>query len=685
MLKTGSFMSPPPPASAARDGRNNPVRSAGGGRVVVPFTGAYNPPPFAEPDPTRGAIQFARRDRLPRRQRLGDLLLERGAITPGQLARALDSQARNGARLGEVLLADGDVSEDTLMVAMAEQTGLGYIPRLPPLDSVGHQLARRLPRRVAVDHVAIPIRRIGGSTLIVTARPERVDALRRAVPEALRPCRFAIAPRAEIENRIADAMGERLARQAECSPPRRQSCRDWQRSRAGALVTSLGILAAGCFVAFPATSVQVTTLLGLAAMLCNLSLRLAAIRAGRAPRGPVFDSPRATALPSGPLPCVSVLIPLHREPGIVPALIRRMERLDYPRAALDILLVVEADDTETRAAIAATALPPWIRPIIVPDGHPRTKPRAMNYALNFARGRIVGIYDAEDAPEAMQIRRVVARFATAPPDLACLQGQLDFYNADRNWMARCFTVEYANWFRLMLPGLAKMGLVVPLGGTTLFFRRAALEASGSWDAHNVTEDADLGVRLARMGYRTEVIATTTTEEANAAPLAWVKQRSRWMKGYMMTWAVHASQPVQLMRDLGAKRFWGFHAHFLGSVLNALMLPFMWSTIVMTFGMAHPVARGFPDWFGPVLAWSMPVLTVLGITIACIGCSAPHHRHLRKWVPTMELYWPLATLAVAKALVELVVKPFHWDKTDHGAFGGQEEDAAQHVRPAIAAE
>ncbi|UWQ21080.1 glycosyltransferase family 2 protein [Jannaschia sp. W003] len=207
-----------------------------------------------------------------------------------------------------------------------------------------------------------------------------------------------------------------------------------------------------------------------------------------------------------------------------------------------------------------------------------------------------------------------------------------------------------------------------------FFRRRALEAAGAWDAHNVTEDADLGVRLARAGYRTEVIGVTTMEEAAAAPGAWVRQRSRWMKGYMMTWSVHAARPVALLRDLGWRRSLGFHALFLGAILNAAFLPFMWSTLVMTFGVPHPVARGMPEGFAWGLAVAMPAMTLLNIAVGRAALRAEHHRPLRRWVPTMELYFPLATLAVARAAVELVLRPFHWEKTAHGAFGGADADA-----------
>ena len=200
----------------------------------------------------------------------------------------------------------------------------------------------------------------------------------------------------------------------------------------------------------------------------------------------------------------------------------------------------------------------------------------MNYGLNFARGSIVGVYDAEDAPEPDQILKVARKFLEVPSDVACLQGVLDFYNAHNTWLTRCFTIDYAIWFRLVLPGLVRLGLPIPLGGTTVFFRRSALEAFGRWDAHNVTEDADLGVRLARRGYRCDFVQSVTEEEATHTVRAWIRQRSRWIKGYAMTWAVHMRDPLSLLGELGPLRFLAIQILFLGTLSQFLLAPLLWS-------------------------------------------------------------------------------------------------------------
>jgi cellulose synthase/poly-beta-1,6-N-acetylglucosamine synthase-like glycosyltransferase len=376
-------------------------------------------------------------------------------------------------------------------------------------------------------------------------------------------------------------------------------------------------------------------------------------------------------------PTVSIIVALYRESDIAGRLVRRLARLDYPEHLLDVILAVEAGDQMTRNALDASELPPWMRIIVVPEGSVKTKPRALNHALTHAWGTIIGIYDAEDAPAPDQIRKVVAQFRAASPNVACLQGVLDYYNPRTNWLSRCFTIEYAGWFRLILPGIARLGLVVPLGGTTLFFRRDVLEELGGWDAHNVTEDADLGIRLARHGYRTELIDTVTGEEANCRAIPWIKQRSRWIKGYMMTWAVHMRDPGLLWRQLGPRAFIGFQVMFLGTIAQFLLAPLMWSLLLVPFGLDHPLLSALP----PVAFWTMLAAFLMSeaasLAVGIVGIRRTDHRLSPWWVLTMKLYFPLATMAAYKAMVELVTRPFYWDKTTHGLF---DHAADQRAKP-----
>ena len=205
---------------------------------------------------------------------------------------------------------------------------------------------------------------------------------------------------------------------------------------------------------------------------------------------------------------------------------------DYPRGKLDIKLVIEHDDRATRLAIVALDLPAIYEIVVAPIGWPRTKPRALNIALPLVRGELLVIFDAEDAPAPGQLREAAERFLRAPRELACLQARLAIDNIEDSWLTRLFAIEYAVLFDVLNPGLAGLGLPLPLGGSSNHFRTEVLREVCGWDAWNVTEDADLGLRLARFGYGVGILPSSTQEEAPAFIDAWLRQRRRWSKGWM---------------------------------------------------------------------------------------------------------------------------------------------------------
>jgi cellulose synthase/poly-beta-1,6-N-acetylglucosamine synthase-like glycosyltransferase len=271
--------------------------------------------------------------------------------------------------------------------------------------------------------------------------------------------------------------------------------------------------------------------LAVALGLLVLSVSLLRIAATIASCMPDEDDP---PLPEADLPAYSLLVPLYREAEVVPQLLAALARLDYPADRLQVLLLVEAEDQATLGALRSCKLPCGWSTVVVPPGAPLTKPRALTFALPLAVGTLLTVYDAEDLPEVDQLRRAAARFA-ARPDLVCLQARLAIDNPEAGWLAALFAVEYAVLFDVVNPGLARLGLPLLLGGTSNHFRTADLRRVDGWDPWNVTEDADLGLRLARHGMKVGVIASTTQEEAPARLQAWLRQRRRWMKGWMRLW------------------------------------------------------------------------------------------------------------------------------------------------------
>ncbi len=596
---------------------------------------------------------------------VGRQLVNAGLISQATLLSALATQRRIDAPLGEILVAEGHINREDVLAALAIQHDADHIDLA--LDPPKANMAAVIPADLCQRFSIVPWRWFGNTLLVATTRPDRIGALAAALPVDAPDLLPVIADQDQINRQIGALHGAELAHRAVTKLPAHLSCRTWSpRATIGKMrLAMVGALTVGVCVLFPAwvaTAIIGWALLTLAMTTTLKALALAALVSHRVPA-------RAEPLPKvrrDLLPRVSVMVPLFREEHIAEALIRRLEKLSYPKALLEVVLVLEAKDTVTRATLARTTLPNWMRVIEVPDdGTVTTKPRALNYALDFCHGDIVGVWDAEDAPEPDQLEKVVTHFAHADPKVACVQGILDYYNPRQNWIARCFTIEYASWWRLVLPGVARLGLVLPLGGTTLFFRRPILEELGGWDAHNVTEDADLGIRLARAGYRTELIPTATFEEANCRAWPWVKQRSRWLKGYLITYCVHMRNPAALLRDLGFMRFLGVQAMFLATVSQFAALPLLWSFWLPAFGLPHPVVITL----GSSVIWPLALFfvatEVLNITIGMLAVSDRDHRHLMPWVLTLVFYFPLGALASYKALYELVTDPFYWDKTQHG--------------------
>jgi glycosyltransferase XagB len=609
---------------------------------------------------------------LPRRRLLGQVLLERGALSPEDLARALALQAREDARFGDILLAQGMVSPGALFDALAEQYGtvIADLRREPPdprlIDALGADFCIR--------NGIVPWKRAGGATVIICSRPDEFARLAPTLPGTFGRVRLAVAPEEDIQTALVAARHRALTGRAETRVAEHESCRTWKSGPIWRYAAALLATLTAVFLVSPLSGFALLVAWAVSTLVANTGLKLAAAIHHLRHRGRVDRAP--SQIPGGPgflrLPIVSIMVPLFKEREIAGRLVKRLAAIDYPRELLDICLVVEEDDTTTQDTLAQSDLPRWMRQITVPRGAVRTKPRALNFALDFCRGSVIGVYDAEDAPEPGQIHKVVRRFAERGPSVACLQGVLDFYNPRANWLARAFTVEYATWFRIVLPGLERMGFAVPLGGTTLFFRRTALEELGGWDAHNVTEDADLGIRLARHGYSTELIDTVTREEANCRPWPWIKQRSRWIKGYAMTWAVHMRRPRKLLAEVGLRKFIGVQLLFLGSLSQFLLAPVLWSFWALPLGLPHPLVDVMPAPMFWVLAGVFAFSEILTIAVGVLAVSGPDHRYLMKWVPTLHVYWPLASLAAMKAMIELVTKPFYWDKTQHGQYHGEGE-------------
>ena len=417
------------------------------------------------------------------------------------------------------------------------------------------------------------------------------------------------------------------------------------------------------------------------------------------------------SIPDDELPFYTILVPLYHEEAVARKILPRLAALDYPKEKLDVRLLLEEDDDETAEALAKETIPPWCTVVTVPDGQPRTKPRACNYGLRDAKGEFLVIYDAEDAPEADQLRKVLYIFRKNPDKrLICVQAKLNFYNARQNLLTRLFTIEYSTNFDMQLPGLVKFRLPLPLGGTSNHFRTEELRTLQGWDPFNVTEDCDLGIRIYENGYHTTVVESTTWEEANPHLGNWLRQRSRWVKGFFQTHLVHYRSPLQTLKRLG---FWGFFGcySFVGasvlmmlanllfwpvlllyailltdamlageSFLSVVMGPHTEGTLYSGFHIGNWHIKAWPLFYSgpledPLLSHLSQVFFVLSIALFLMNflliyvhgaaCWKRKFYYLIPYVLLMPFYWFLISLGAWKGVLQFLHKPFHWEKTRHG--------------------
>jgi cellulose synthase/poly-beta-1,6-N-acetylglucosamine synthase-like glycosyltransferase len=403
-------------------------------------------------------------------------------------------------------------------------------------------------------------------------------------------------------------------------------------------------------------------------------------------------------IPEADLPVYSILVPLFREANVLPGLVNHLSSLDYPPGKLDVMLLLEESDSETLAVADAMELPPGFRILRIPKGSPQTKPRACNYGLREAKGSYVVIYDAEDRPERDQLFRVLSAFRHAPIDVICMQCRLAYHNANHNWLTACFTLEYATWFDFYLEGLQYMKVPLPLGGTSNHFKTEVLREIGGWDPFNVTEDCDLGIRLHKRRYRTRTVPSVTWEEATSETGNWIRQRSRWVKGYFQTFFTHMRHPLRTFRGLGPRGFIGFLLVVGGHSFLLVMNLVFWALLALYMAwLTRDVLAGRDLWeviagdsdavrsawkmiyWGPdehkllaplsvgffVISCVLLLANCLFILLGVLAACTRKRWHLLPAALTMPFYWILISIGAMKGFIQLFTRTHYWEKTRHG--------------------
>ncbi|SFJ66033.1 glycosyltransferase family 2 protein [Methylobacterium brachiatum] len=595
--------------------------------------------------------EFAHRISLP--PEIGFLLAE--GVDAQRLIRAARDAAASGTDAATALLNAGLLDETAYYRALARKLGAPYLDGPIPFG-----LGLRFPDSLVAGLAPLAPGSVAPCVLAPRGRliAELLDAPRRAaMPAITSPTHLREAVFAAIPGAVADHAAQDLRRhRPEQAVPHEPASR-WL------LLLALASIAALClFALLPPPLARAVTLAGQGLFLAMTTFRLTA---------PVIAAPVAAApvdlLPDAELPVYTVLVALHREAAVVPRLIQGLAAHDYPAAKLDIKLLIEADDPETAAALARIVLPARFEVITVPPGAPRTKPRALNAALPLARGALLTVYDAEDVPDPGQLRLSASLFARLPERTACLQGRLVIDNAGDSHLARAFALEYAGLFDVLNPALARLDLPVPLGGTSMHLRTRVLRDLRGWDSWNVTEDADLGIRLALAGYAVGDLPSATIEEAPARLGPWLAQRTRWLKGLMQTSLTHGRRPLANACRLGGLEALCAAALVPGTVASSLAYPVCLACAVWNFLVLEiPAAPSFADNLAAGFA-----ITLFGVGFAAmvlpalVGCTRRGWGDLAQSTPWMPAYFLLVSLAAWLALIELVRAPVRWNKTQHG--------------------
>lgn len=602
---------------------------------------------------------------------LGLWLIEQHIITEKALDHALAVQMQSGGRLGDILIAHGATTPMALYKAIASQA------KLPFVDLLKEEWNSALLRTSELgDYIRLRLLPIGLQNKVITiatSEPFNKQVIAYAKKHYGEDVRMVVTSPVDIRRSIEQHFTQTLTHQSQFRlaslAPERSALRTTTTNQR-LVLTCLLLAYAATFIYKPFETTANSLLVANILYALALAFKVLVFTVGLKP--PKFYSP-ISEVRAKEYPTYSIIVPLYKEEENVAALLAALSNIDYPKQKLDIKLVLEADDEATIKA--ALALKPSYQFDIlrVPRSEPRTKPKACNYALAFARGDIITIYDVEDRPDPLQLKTVTALFDAMEENVACVQARLRYDNAHENILTRWFDMEYAILFDHLLLGLERLRMPIPLGGTSNHIYADRLREVGDWDPFNVTEDADLGVRLATLGFKTRTIPSTTMEEAPISIGAWIAQRSRWIKGHMQTWLVHMRRPATLYRKLGLPGFLGFQMFVGLPCFLFLTAPFVLIlSILWTYGLfdAHLPAFIGSLMYANLLAYCMVNWLQAWFVAPTLRIPRGEHRvgyNVKAYVAALlfPFYWLLHIVTSFLALHGLIFRPYYWSKTTHG--------------------
>ncbi len=599
--------------------------------------------------------------------KLGEVLVAQGTISGPVLEEALVLQHSLHDKIGRILIGLGKLNFLELHRALAAQKNLPFLNLME--EEIQPQLIEQEKKSDYFRYEYIPWKRENGA-LIIACSDETEGLKKHLRATYIEPFRLVIASPVDIHLKLRQFFKtEQVAQAREAlwkAKPTASAKELFEGVRFRRLILPGVIFALWVlydwFSALTALIVLVNALYAATLIFKGVIFVVGMWMRKREYRERVRDRFSYQEIEEKALPVYSILVPLYKESEItIRHLLRALGQLDYPKSKLDIKLIVEEDDESTKAILQALTPARYFEIIVVPVSYPRTKPKACNYALQFARGAYITIYDAEDVPDPMQLKKSVAAYQRGQGKIGCVQARLNYYNRDENILTRMFALEYGMWFQFMLKGLERLKLPIPLGGTSNHIPRYLLMQLHAWDPYNVTEDADFGIRLAEEGFETRMLDSETLEEAPHQAGAWIRQRSRWIKGYIQTFVVHLREPRYLLKKLNWKGFIGFFFFIGMPAFLYVTTPFFLALAAFSYVQELP----FPAWLTLVLWSNLFGGLLLHLGIAVVVMAANRWWRMLPYILIFPFYWLMHVVASFRAIWSLIKQPHHWDKTAHG--------------------
>lgn len=619
----------------------------------------------------------------PPKMKFGERLVEAGLITKKQLKDALKLQAQTGSQIGDILLFNENLRPLEYYQQLALQYNLRFVNFTT--DEIDINTLSMGDREEYFTSLTIPFQKRAGHIVVATANPSPVnfDRIRQKwgpKTEIVITSKFDIlwaVSKIFGKDYINDSVNGLLTQYREYSAKQ-----TFTRIQGTLISVSLVMMVVYCYF-FPFQGLfYINFGVNLYIFIALVFRLFLAVTGLFIKQNNIAPTRMAT---DDELPIYSIMVAIYKEnETTLSNLVKNLDRLDYPKEKLDIKIVLEEDDIETIEIFKKLRIASYYEIIVVPPGGPKTKPKACNYALKFVRGEYVTVFDAEDDPDPNQLRYVYSVYKEADErgetDIACYQCRLNFYNSKENFFTKMFTLEYSYWYELIMPALDLYNMPIPLGGTSNHFKTKFLHEMLAWDPYNMTEDADLGLRISQLGYRTKMLPPHTLEEAPVEFINWIKQRTRWNKGHMQTLLVHNRHPFKLIKKIGLKNYLSFNFLIMGGI--AMSLSYITYSIIMLLSyifdtkLEHAVFTEFMRLFGEVNLIMGTVVVVIMIFIASLKAKLYDLSHYSFASP---FYWLFIGMACYRALFQLIFQPFKWEKTQHGVskkFAEEQKDPAK---------